>query len=134
MKEGKMNYPNPFDDSAIARQKRMGLLTPGGLPNKKAINVLAQVYAALFFDRLCDMNADMERCVLLCEELCDTLQSGNTEKLLLSICLQYDEHLMPLPAPIWWCLSNHNIILPYINEFVRYLTCLINGLSAEGTE
>ena len=118
MKESKMNYPNPFDDSAIARQKRMGLLTPGGLPNKKAINVLAQVYAALFFDRLCDMNADMERCVLLCEELCDTLQ-------------RYDEHLMPLPAPIWWCLSNHNIILPYINEFVRYLSILINDFSAK---
>ena len=40
MKNNKMNYPDPFDDSAIARQMRMGLLTSGGMPNKKAISML----------------------------------------------------------------------------------------------
>ena len=132
MKSTKMNYPDPFDDSAIARQMRMGLLTSGGMPNKKAIAMLAQVYAALFFDRLCDLNVDMERCVRLCEDLSYKLQTGDGEKLLFSVCVEYDEHLMPLPAPIWWCLSNKEIMIPYINEFVRCLSWFVHDSAFMG--
>jgi hypothetical protein len=122
------SYPSPFDDSAISRQKRMGLLSSEGKPNIENIHILAHVYAALFFDRLCDTNADMNKCVAICEELSQLLQTGSARQLLLSICVQYDTLLTPLPEPIWWSVGNQEIIAPYVKEFVRQLSRLTKSL------
>ena len=132
MKDSKTNYPSPFDDCAVSRQKRMGVLTGEGKADLNTIHTLARVYAALFFDRLCDLNVDMERCVRLCEDLSYKLQTGDAERLLFSVCVEYDEHLMPLPAPIWWCLSNKEIMIPYINEFIRCLSWFVHDSAFKG--
>ena len=124
------SYPSPFDDSAITRQKRMGLLSSEGKVNMDTVHTLAHVYAALFFDRLCDTNADMEKCVTICAELSRLLQSGSARELLLSICVQYDALLTPLPEPIWWSVGNPEIITPYVKEFVRQLSWLTKDLPA----
>ena len=126
----KPSYPSPFDDSAITRQKRMGLLSADGTPNEETIYMLAHVYAALFFDRLCDTNADMEKCVTICAELSRLLQTGSARELLLSICVQYDALLTPLPEPIWWSVGTPEIITPYVKEFVRQLSWLTKDLPA----
>lgn len=128
MKDSKTNYPSPFDDCAVSRQKRMGVLTSEGKADLNTIHTLAHVYAALFFDRLCDSNADMEMCVSICEALTKMLQTGNTRQLLLSICVQYDALLMALPEPIWWSVGNQEVIAPYVKEFVRQLSFFIKDL------
>ena len=128
MKDSKTNYPSPFDDCAVARQKRMGVLTGDGKADLNTIHTLAHVYAALFFDRLCDSNADMEMCVSICEALTKMLQTGSTRQLLLSICVQYDALLMALPEPIWWSVGNQEVITPYVKEFVRQLSFFIKNL------
>lgn len=128
MKNSKINYPSPFDDCALSRQKRMGVLTGEGKADLNTIHTLAHVYAALFFDRLCDTNADMDKCVATCEELSQLLQTGSARQLLLSICVQYDALLTPLPEPIWWSVGNQEIIAPYVKEFVRQLSRLTKSL------
>ena len=128
MKNSKTNYPSPFDDCALSRQKRMGVLTGEGKADLNTIHTLAHVYAALFFDRLCDTNADMDKCVAICEELSQLLQTGSARQLLLSICVQYDALLTPLPEPIWWSVGNQEIIAPYVKEFVRQLSRLTKSL------
>ena len=45
---------DPFDDSAVERQRRMGLLTETGGVEEGALAVLSRVYAGLFLDHLCD--------------------------------------------------------------------------------
>lgn len=128
MKDSKTNYPSPFGDCAVSRQKRMGVLTSEGKADLNTIHTLAHVYAALFFDRLCDTNADMDKCVAICEELSQLLQTGSARQLLLSICVQYDALLTPLPEPIWWSVGNQEIIAPYVKEFVRQLSRLTKSL------
>lgn len=123
-----VSYPSPFDASSLSRQKRMGVLASEGKADLNTIHTLAHVYAALFFDRLCDFNADMEMCVSICEALTKLLQTGNTRQLLLSICVQYDALLMALPEPIWWSVGNQEVITPYVKEFVKQLSFFIKDL------
>ena len=132
MKNSKMNYPSPFDDSAVSRQKRMGVLTSDGKADINTIHTLAHVYAALFFERLCDSSADMEECLSLCEGLSKKLRAGKSRQLLLAICVQYDALLQPLPEPIWWSVGNPEIIEPFVKEFVRQLGLFVHeaGLSS----
>ena len=115
MKDSKTNYPSPFDDCAVSRQKRMGVLTSEGKADLNTIHTLAHVYAALFFDRLCDSNADMKMCVSICEALTKMLQTGNTRQLLLS-------------GSAMRSVGNQEVIAPYVKEFVRQLSFFIKDL------
>ena len=50
--------PDPFDGSAGARLCRMGLLTAAGDVEEAAMQVCTHIFAASFFDDLCDVYAD----------------------------------------------------------------------------
>ncbi|MBP5718892.1 MAG: hypothetical protein J6X53_07940, partial [Abditibacteriota bacterium] len=63
---------SPFDDSAHARQIRMGLLNDLGVPEQDAMAVLCRVYASLFYDGLCDNFSDMGSVVYYCPQLMET--------------------------------------------------------------
>ena len=59
-----MNYmisSNPFDDSALPRLQRMGLLSATGEADRDAIASLSTVYAGLLFDAICDYTSAMTR-------------------------------------------------------------------------
>ena len=45
---------SPFEDSAAQRLRRMGLTTEDGSPERDAMSVFATIFAASFFDDLCD--------------------------------------------------------------------------------
>ena len=45
---------SPFDDSATERRRRMGLVSETGEPDQNSIEVLSHVFAAQYFDDLCD--------------------------------------------------------------------------------
>ena len=50
----------PFDDSALERQRRMGLVSADGKADKDAIAVLCCIYAGQLFDDLCDFYQCLE--------------------------------------------------------------------------
>ena len=126
------SYPSPFDDSAVSRLVRMGILEPGGAIREERVAVLAQAYAALFFEQLCDTLSDMEKVAQLCAELDALEHAGNTRQMLLAICVQYDAMLRPLPEPIWWSVGNEALIDVFIRQFVRFLTGFLQGLDSTG--
>ena len=107
-----MSFPNPFDDTAFTRQARMGLIKPDGSVNRDAIETLAQVYAALFFENLCDAGTDMEKVTTFCRGLKDQQKTDGSKQALLSICMQYDAMLRPLPEPVWWLVGNDELRAP----------------------
>ena len=113
--------PGPFDDSAKARQTRMGLLQSDGAPDQEAVAVLSRVYAGLMFDDLCESSPDMERVYAICGRFAELQKQGDAKKTLLFICLQYDGMLRALPEPIWWIVGNPALVEPFCEGFVRRL-------------
>ena len=113
--------PGPFDDSARARQVRMGLLRSDGTPDQDAITVLSRAYAGLMFDDLCESSPDMERVYIICDHFSELQVQGDERKTLLFICLQYDSMLRALPEPIWWIVGNPALVRPFCEGFVRRL-------------
>ena len=114
--------PGPFDDSAKARQTRMGLLQSDGKADQDAVAILSRVYAGLLFDDLCESSPDMERVYAVCDRMAELLAQGSAKKALLYICLQYDGLLRPLPEPIWWIVGNPALVEPFCEGFIRRLS------------
>ncbi len=131
MKEHRVCIPSPFDDSAITRLARMGLCMPDGTPNEGALETLAQVYAALFFESLCDMSIDLVSAIQLCKKLAGLQQSDDIRHTLISICLQYDAMLCSLPDPVWWITGNEDMVKVYIRAFLHHLETLISTFPKE---
>ena len=114
--------PGPFDESAKARQTRMGLLQSDGKADQDAVAILSRVYAGLLFDDLCESSPDMERVYAVCDRMAELWAQGSAKKALLYICLQYDGLLRPLPEPIWWIVGNPALVEPFCEGFVRRLS------------
>ena len=114
--------PGPFDDSAKARQTRMGLLQSDGKADQDVVAILSRVYAGLLFDDLCESSPDMERVYAVCDRMAELWAQGSAKKALLYICLQYDGLLRPLPEPIWWIVGNPALVEPFCEGFVRSLS------------
>lgn len=111
--------PGPFDDTAQARQKRMGLIDDSGRPDQVALAAMARVYAGLMFDDLCESSPDMERVYAVCERFKSLAGAGETRKTMIFICLQYDGMLRPLPDPIWWIAGSDALLVPFVETFVH---------------
>ena len=113
--------PGPFDDSAHARQIRMGLLDTAGKPNLESVAVLARVYAGLMFDDLCETSPSIEEVYAVCDRLEALRKEGDARKALLYICVQYDGMLRALPEPIWWIVGNAALVQPFVEGFGRHM-------------
>lgn len=114
--------PEPFDDSARARQIRMGLLAADGKADADAVAVLARVYAGLLFDDLCETSPDVEQVYAVCDRFEALQKEGDARKILLYICVQYDGMLRALPEPIWWIVGNPALVEPFAEGFAQRLS------------
>lgn len=45
---------SPFDDTAIERLRRMGLVTAEARPDRDVMNIFSMIFAGQFYDDLCD--------------------------------------------------------------------------------
>ena len=118
------NGASPFDDSAHARQIRMGLLNDLGVPEQDAVAVLCRVYAALFYDALCDNFSDMEQVFCFCRELEEVQQQeSDSHTVFLAICSGYDNMLIPVPEALWWISKNPDLESAFVEGFMRRLIC-----------
>ena len=113
--------PGPFDDSARSRQIRMGLLDTAGKPNLESVTILAQVYAGLMFDDLCEILPSIEEVYAVCDRLEALRKEGDARKALLYICVQYDGMLRALPEPIWWIVGNAALVQAFVERFGKHM-------------
>ena len=124
---------SPFDDSAVDRQRRMGLLAQDGTVAQPAVAVFSQIYAGLFYDDLCDAHQDYQAVLAICRELVAMAGDADPRRGLLDLCVQYDTMLRPIPAPIWWIAGNASLVETFVREFARHLSKLLEQ-AGEGGE
>lgn len=119
---------SPFDDSAIERLRRMGLLLEDGGPDQEAVAVLARVYAGQFFDDLCDFCQDMAAVQGTLGRFVADAERQEARKKFLLLCLQYDAIYRPLPDPVWWLSGNLELADLFSAGFVAHLQQFLEGM------
>lgn len=112
----------PFDDPALERLRRMGLLTAEGKPDRDALAVVSRLYAGLFYDELCDFYSELHSVNNVCRSL---IERGNADDIrlpFLSICWAYDAMYCALPDPVWWIAGNLELAVHFAQGFIRRLS------------
>lgn len=116
---------DPFNDSALERQKRMGLLSGDGQLQPEAMDAFCSLYAGLFFDDLCDSCTDFETAGTICRRLIALIQKEEPRRALLALSVQYDAMKRSLPDPIWWIAGNALLVSAFIRGFALKLQILV---------
>ena len=116
---------DPFDDSAIERHKRMGLLNSHGQISINTMEVFCHLYAGLFYDDVCDHCEDYAAAASIFQSLIAVSRTDEVRRVLLAISVQYDAMRRSLPEPIWWIAGNPTLVSAFIEGFTRRLSLLI---------
>ena len=124
---------SPYDDTAIERLRRMGLVTAEGTPDRDAMTVLSGVFAGQFYDDLCDYYQDYTDVREMLDNLFDALERMSVEHRSLFICLQDNSMFRDLPAPIWWISGNPAFAESFADGFLARLRQLHQTTSEGGT-
>ena len=124
---------SPYDDTAIERLRRMGLVTAEGTPDRDAMTVLSGVFAGQFYDDLCDYYQDYTDVREMLGNLFDALERMSVEHRSLFICLQDNSMFRDLPAPIWWISGNPAFAESFADGFLARLRQLHQTTSEGGT-
>lgn len=114
------NY-SPFDDSAMERQRRMGLVLFDGKADRNAMSAFSRVFAGQFFDSLCDYYQDLETVRSTSERLLEVSHGVEAKKKFLAICLEYDSIYRTLPDPVWWISGNLELVALFTDGFLAHL-------------
>ena len=123
----RMNYminSNPFDDSALPRLQRMGLLSATGEADRDAIASLSTVYAGLLFDTLCDYHQCFDEVKTTLDSFLQMVDGADDQQKFLLLCLQYDAIYAPIPDPIWWISGNSNLRELFSELFIRHIQAI----------
>lgn len=117
---------DPFDDSAVERHRRMGLLTADGKADTAAMAVFSRVFAGLFFDCLCDFSGSFETVRTVCLRLLELAEEEEPRRILLALSIQYDAMRRSLPEPIWWIAGSKTLLPPFTTGFLQHLRTLLS--------
>lgn len=124
--------PSPFDDSAIERVRRMGLLTADDQPDRDAVSVLCNVYAGQFFDNLCDFCQNISDVNDTIVQFLTLAEQADPKQRFLEICLLYDSIYSQLPDPVWWISGNSSLADLFSSGFIRCLRQISETSENEG--
>lgn len=112
---------SPFDDSAAARLRRMGLAAADGQADGDVMAVFSCIFAGQFFDDLCDYYQDYADVRELLVKIFDAAETADPKQTFLLICLQYDAMFRSLPDPVWWISGSPAFIEPFTDGFLAHL-------------
>jgi len=112
---------SPFDDSAIERLHRMGLVTATGEPDRDVMTVFSGIFAGQFYDDLCDYYQDYEDVRELLSQIFNTAKTADSKQKFLLICLQYDGMFRDLPDPVWWISGQPEFTELFADGFLAHL-------------
>ena len=120
MTKYRLGGASPFNDGAMDKWKRMGLILADGSANLGDLQGLARVYSGLLYDRLREETDKSGDCIM---ELCSDIVAPNMDvrKRLLAICVRYDAMHMTLPEPIWWISGSRVLYEPFTHAFAAHL-------------
>ena len=119
---------SPFDDSAIERLRRMGLVTAENTPDRDVMSVFSGVFAGQFYDDLCDYYQDYENVQELLDQIFDAAESADPKQKFLLICLQYDGMFRDLPDPVWWISGQPAFAEQFADDFLAHLKRLTDEI------
>lgn len=112
---------SPFDDTAIERLRRMGLVTAEVRPDRDVMNIFSMIFADQFYDDLCDYYQDYTDVQELLAQIFDVAENADPKQKFLLICLQYDGMFRDLPAPIWWISGQPEFAELFADGFLSHL-------------
>ncbi len=112
---------SPFDDTAIERLRRMGLVTAAGGPDRDVIAIFSSIFTGQFYDDLCDYYQDYEDVQELLSQVFDAAESADAKQKFLLICLQYDGMFRDLPDPVWWISGQPEFMELFADGFLAHL-------------
>lgn len=123
--------PDPFDGSSSARLSRMGLLTGTGDVDEAAMRVFIHIFAASFFDDLCDTYEALEAVTRITAAFCELEERKDPQRIFLLLSLQYDTLRKPLPDPVWWLAGYPPALAQFSLGFAAYLSQLMADMKHE---
>ena len=88
--------PDPFDGFSGARLSRMGLLAGMGDVDEAAMQGFIHIFAASFFDDLCDTYESLEAISKITAAFCELEERNDPQRIFLLLSLQYDALRKPL--------------------------------------
>ena len=124
---------SPFDDSALERLRRMGLVTAKDTPDRDVMNVFSGIFAGQFYDDLCDYYQDYADVRDLLAHLFDAAETAEPKQKFLLICLQYDGMFRDLPDPVWWISGQPEFAELFADGFLAHLKILDDESKEEAT-
>lgn len=133
-KQAAKRRPDPFDGSAYARLSRMGLLTADGAVDENVMQAFIRIFAASFFDDLCDACEASEQISRITAAFRELEERRDPQRIFLLISLQYDALRKPLPDPIWWLAGNSQALERFSLGFAACLSQLMADLKTEDKE
>ena len=120
-------WHSPFDNSAGARLRHMGLLHEDGTPDQQRIKVLGEVFAGQFFDDLYGFQQDAEAAGKSLGDFLRETKGATAKYRFLLVCLQYDAIRRPLPDPVWWLSGNAQLADLFSASFAARLQEMARG-------
>ena len=126
--------PDPFDGSAGARLCRMGLLTTAGDVDEAAMQVCTHIFAASFFDDLCDAYADQGQLIKIMDAFRELAERKDPQRIFLLLSLQYDGLCKPLPDPVWWLAGYPLALTRFSLGFAAYLLQMMADMEKNNKE
>lgn len=116
---------SPFDDSAMERHRRMGLIAADETVNSAAVTALAHAHAGLFFDALCDSYAEYKTVSSICASLIELAKEFPPQRVLLALCAEYDAMHRSIPEAIWWISGSAELVPPFVEQLLQWLEILM---------
>lgn len=126
--------PDPFDGSSGARLRRMGLLTGAGDVDETAMRVFIHIFAASFFDDLCDTYETLEAISRIMTAFRELEERKDPQRIFLLLSLQYDALRKPLPDPVWWLAGHPPALAHFSLGFAAYLSRLMADMEKNEKE
>lgn len=126
--------PDPFDGSSGARLSRIGLLTGAGDVDEAAMQVFIHIFAASFFDDLCDTYESLEAISKITAAFCELKERNDPHRIFLLLSLQYDALRKPLPDPVWWLAGHAPALTQFSLGFTTYLSQLMADVEKKEKE
>ena len=126
--------PDPFDGASGARLSRMGLLTETGDVDEAAMQVFIHIFAASFFDDLCDTYESLEAISKIAAAFCELKERNDPQRIFLLLSLQYDALRKPLPDPVWWLAGHPPALTRFSFGFAEYLSRLMADIEKNKKE
>lgn len=121
-----LHIPDPFDASARARLRNMGVTDDTGTVDAAVMQVFAHIFTALFLDDICDFYDDAKDLRSVCNLFAELYRKEAYHHMYLFLSVQYDYVRKSLPDPVWWLAGDAAAIKAFMEHFMAGLKAFMS--------